>query len=315
MHACMYSTVSLAYLLLHNLIGGAWCQAGDISCYFCGTSSTLYPAANITACRGEQRNTPAYRTWACMPGNLCGIIYYLKNPPYYYRQCIGSMIAQGIASQYPWSDLEPVVCQAGTAEWRNEATGAAGTDNTMTCICQGKLCNWYPETSIQIAMDNAGKPKPQRAQIPPIGGAVSGSATSGAGKPAAAGSGGSGSLNSGAGTSGSGGAVGGSGGGDTAGGNAAGSDDPGAVGNAMDSGDLKGGGTGSAGGRSGNSTGNGTTTDPAAQGSGSNLGLIGGVAGAVLLLSAVGGGVYWWRKSRAAKKKKKEGEDEEEDEM
>ncbi|XP_055337864.1 uncharacterized protein LOC129587920 isoform X2 [Paramacrobiotus metropolitanus] len=311
MHACMYSTVSLAYLLLHNLIGGAWCQAGDISCYFCGTSSTLYPAANITACRGEQRNTPAYRTWACMPGNLCGIIYYLKNPPYYYRQCIGSMIAQGIASQYPWSDLEPVVCQAGTAEWRNEATGAAGTDNTMTCICQGKLCNWYPETSIQIAMDNAGKPKPQRAQIPPIGGAVSGSATSGAGKPAAAG----GSLNSGAGTSGSGGAVGGSGGGDTAGGNAAGSDDPGAVGNAMDSGDLKGGGTGSAGGRSGNSTGNGTTTDPAAQGSGSNLGLIGGVAGAVLLLSAVGGGVYWWRKSRAAKKKKKEGEDEEEDEM
>ncbi|XP_055337860.1 uncharacterized protein LOC129587919 isoform X3 [Paramacrobiotus metropolitanus] len=192
----VYTHIFLGYWLLHNLSGSVHCQSTELTgpdCYGCtATGSSSMTAHMLALCKAEQRKVEnaGYVTTKCSTAEMCGIIYYNTTypDPTFRRTCIEDGRPQAILNRYPCSDLEPLVCQADTPNGR--------FSGTLYCVCQGKLCNWFPDASIRIAVTNSWKDKAQRVQIPPISGSVVASNP----QPPASGSGGSGSGTSNAGS-------------------------------------------------------------------------------------------------------------------
>ncbi|XP_055337858.1 merozoite surface protein 2-like isoform X2 [Paramacrobiotus metropolitanus] len=307
----VYTHIFLGYWLLHNLSGSVHCQSTELTgpdCYGCtATGSSSMTAHMLALCKAEQRKVEnaGYVTTKCSTAEMCGIIYYNTTypDPTFRRTCIEDGRPQAILNRYPCSDLEPLVCQADTPNGR--------FSGTLYCVCQGKLCNWFPDASIRIAVTNSWKDKAQRVQIPPISGSGSGTSNAGSGRSPSASSAGSGTG------SGAGGSITGNNP-DSLGGaagdadNAATADGSGGV-PADKTGDAGGAAGGRAKGSASGGSGavNGSDTGSTASGSGTNWALIGGIAAAPVVLGLVA--VWWWHKSTGTAKHAAEHDESEEE--
>ncbi|XP_055337880.1 uncharacterized protein LOC129587929 isoform X2 [Paramacrobiotus metropolitanus] len=241
-----------------------------VPCYRCNTTDGIHRSPEMSDnCRKTQTgNDGTQPPNICFVDQVCSLTFgyfsfdAVPGHPGFWRSCLhGSYCRQAVAN-HPFTATEPLICTVGVTDSK---TGAI---RTHTCFCQGKNCNWYPEESVWIAVNNSKVDKSKRKPIPNIDGSLPSpnaviATTSGGPCDLTAASGAGDASGGGSGAA----------GGDDSGGDGTGGSD------GLKGGDGKGG-VGTLTGSNGTS-GNGTDADAAAQGGGISVGLIAGIIGGV----------------------------------